>query len=74
MKNLEEVKTLGYAMDNEENELGVRCIAAAIPDYHTYPRYAFSVSVPILRFPEERIQELAQIILETKEQILKDLV
>ena len=27
------MRQLGYALDNEENELGVRCIAAAIPDY-----------------------------------------
>lgn len=30
-REIDKVRQLGYALDNEENELGVRCIAAAIP-------------------------------------------
>ena len=32
-REIDKVRQLGYALDNEENEVGVRCIAAAIPDY-----------------------------------------
>ena len=34
-REIDKVRQLGYALDNEENEVGVRCIAAAIPDYLT---------------------------------------
>ena len=46
---------MGYALDDEENELGVRCIAAAIPDYRGRASYAVSVSAPISRMSDERI-------------------
>jgi len=47
----------GFAVDNQENELGGRCVAAAIYDYHGEPVAAISMSVPIQRFPEEKIPE-----------------
>ena len=44
LKKIEEVRKKGYALDDEENELGVRCIAVSIPDYRNKPKYAFSIS------------------------------
>ena len=38
--------------DDEENELGVRCIAVSIPDYLGHPKYAFSISAPVARMSE----------------------
>lgn len=57
-RELERVRRLGYALDDEENELGVRCIAAAIPDYRGRASYAVSVSAPISRMSDERIAAL----------------
>ena len=45
----------GYALDNEENELGGRCVAAPIFDYRNKPIAALSISAPVQRFPEEYI-------------------
>ena len=46
-REIDKVRQLGYALDNEENELGVRCIAAAIPDYRGRASYAISLSAPV---------------------------
>ena len=52
-------------MDNEENELGVRCVAAAIPDWHGAASYALSISAPVSRMTDERVQSLIPALLET---------
>ena len=49
------MRQLGYALDNEENELGVRCIAAAIPDYRGRASYAISLSAPVSRMTDQRV-------------------
>ena len=66
---LEECRTRGYALDDEENELGVRCIAACIRDYKGKPKYAFSISAPAGRMTDERIAELAKSVLDTKSKL-----
>ena len=69
MEVLEEVRRKGYALDNEENETGVRCIAAALDIRDEHTRYAFSISVPIMRMDNDRIRELSGYVRETKEEI-----
>ncbi len=65
LEEIAEVRRKGYALDNEENETGVRCIAAALA-MDGGARYAFSVSVPISRMDNERIRELSGLVLDTK--------
>ena len=69
-KTLAEVKTRGYALDNEENETGIRCIAVSLPLAGSTAEYAFSISAPIGRMPNSRIAELSVFMLETKKQII----
>ena len=57
-REIDKARQLGYALDNEENEMGVRCIAAAIPDYRGHSFYAISRSAPATRMPDERIIQL----------------
>ena len=57
-REIDKVRQLGYALDNEENEVGVRCIAAAIPDYRGRAFYAISLSAPTARMADERIMQL----------------
>lgn len=68
-RELAQVRRRGYALDNEENELGVRCIAAAIPDWSGRACYALSISAPLTRMSNDRIRELAQPLLAARDQI-----
>ena len=52
---IHETQERGYAIDNEENELGGRCVAASIVDYLGQPIAAISISVPIQRFPDSKL-------------------
>lgn len=48
----------GYAVDDEEHAIGMRCVAAVIRDENEAPVGAISVSAPTIRMPPERIEEL----------------
>lgn len=71
MKNLEEVRERGYALDNEENEAGVRCIAVSLPVHNQPARYAFSISAPVGRMDNDRIRELAAYVLDARKRIME---
>lgn len=73
MKRVREVRALGYALDNEENEEGVRCIAVSLPDYHRKPVYAVSISAPMSRMNDERVLELKNAVLKFKGELAKTL-
>ncbi len=54
---LKEIAEKGFAIDNEEMDPGVRCVAAPIRDYTRRIVGAVSISGPSMRFPDERIEE-----------------
>ncbi len=62
---LERVRESGYAIDEEENELGGRCLAAPVFNNDGVPVAAVSISVPIQRLPREKIIEYGTKIKET---------
>ncbi len=68
---LQEVRKNGYALDNEENELGVRCIGAVIKNHKGKSENAFSISGPISRMSNDRIDVLAVEVLNKKKELLK---
>lgn len=57
-RQLAEVRRLGYALDDEENEEGGRCVAAPIFDHTGRPAAAISVSMPALRLPYDRVPQV----------------
>lgn len=62
--DLEATRERGYAVDNEENTLGLTCFAVALP-LQTPAKDAISISVPVARLrPDSRRVELADLLLE----------
>jgi DNA-binding IclR family transcriptional regulator len=57
-RELSMVRTLGYARDNEELELGVRCMAAGIRDDSGRLIAGLSISAPADRLQEEWLEDL----------------
>ncbi len=69
-KTLKEVAQKGYAIDDEEMDPGVRCVAAPIRDYTRRIVGALSISGPSMRFAEERIEkELVPLISQAAEEL-----
>ncbi len=62
-RQLMQVAAQGYAIDDEELDVGVRCISAPIRDYTRKVAGALSISGPVMRFTPERIaDELAPLL------------
>ncbi len=72
-QEMETVKKEGYALDDEENEKGVRCIAACLRSYQKEVKYAFSVSGPASRMTKEYIKELSASVLRVQKELSRDL-
>jgi IclR family transcriptional regulator, KDG regulon repressor len=63
--HLELVRKSGYAMDNEEFDLGVRCIAVPIFDFRGKIIGAMGISGPSSRLKKEQLEKLKTILMET---------
>ena len=55
--HLKQVAEQGHAIDNEELDIGVRCVGAPIRDYTRRIIGAVSVSGPSMRFSDERLEK-----------------
>lgn len=69
---LEDIRRLGYAIDDEEHALGVRCIAAPVLDENGAPVAALSVSGPVTRMNKARIARLGPLIRGATQEITRD--
>lgn len=71
LKELDAVRQRGYAMDEGEQELGVRCVAVAVPDA---PRpMALSMSGPTTRMTNEAVAAASEVLHHTAEQLSREL-
>jgi DNA-binding IclR family transcriptional regulator len=57
---LARIQTQGYALDNEEMEQGVRCVAALLVDHHGNPVAAISISGAAMRITPKDIKSFAK--------------
>lgn len=57
---LKKIRVQGYSIDNEENELGVRCIGAPIFNSEGQVEAAISVSGPTTRVTIAKVEKIAQ--------------
>ncbi|RSK27205.1 IclR family transcriptional regulator [Bacillus sp. HMF5848] len=69
LNHLVNVKEQGYALDMEENEYGIRCVAVPIFDHSSKVIAAVSISGPTLRMTDDRLQELKQRMIEVGQHI-----
>lgn len=69
---INEIRAAGYAVDREENELGVFCVAVALRDHTGAVNNAFSISSPASRMTPDRTAELARMLLRTQAEILAE--
>jgi len=68
-KHLEEVRNQGFAIDNEESFLGIKCVAAPIKNANGKIIAAVSASVPTQRMGRERLKEIRTHVLQTAHRI-----
>jgi IclR family acetate operon transcriptional repressor len=66
---LDAIRKRGYALDDEENAVGLRCVAAAIYDEHAQPIAALSLSGPKARIGDAMIETLGRAVREAADRI-----
>lgn len=69
LKELENIKAQGFALDDEECELGARCLSVGIKDYTGKYVAGISVSGPTTRMTMEYIEIIKDIVIDTAKKI-----
>jgi DNA-binding IclR family transcriptional regulator len=64
LKELEETRKRGFAIDNEEMASGLRCVAAPLFNHSGRSDYAISVSGPSVRMTTKRLRSIHPKVLE----------
>ncbi|SNR96936.1 transcriptional regulator, IclR family [Anaerovirgula multivorans] len=72
-ETLKRIREEGYALDEEENEIGIRCIGAPIFNHIGEVCGAISISGPTIRVTKERINDFKNNILMISDKISKEL-
>lgn len=61
---LERIRKRGYATDDEEHAVGLRCVAAVIYDEHAQPVAGLSLSGPTARIGDDAVPSLGEAVME----------
>jgi IclR family KDG regulon transcriptional repressor len=70
VRHLNTIKELKYAVNDEEMEVGVKCISAPILDYTRHVVGALTISGPSVRMAEKRMNnELIPLVKKAAEEI-----
>lgn len=73
MEEIAKIRDQGYGMDNEENELGVFCIASGFYNYKGEVAGAISISIPATRFTNKSPNQYIEKVLEYSRRISQSL-
>jgi IclR family acetate operon transcriptional repressor len=63
-RELESVRQEGYALDDEEDEVGVRSVGAPVFDACRKVMASISVTGNVLQLPRERVEHVAKLVIE----------
>lgn len=72
-ESLSEIRKKGYAVDDQEVEIGIRCIGTVVKDHKNNVSGAISLSSSIITFTEDKIEYFSKMILECANKISKEL-
>lgn len=71
-QSLGDVRGLGFAIDDEEHAMGLRCVAAPMFDEFGHAVAALSVSGPSARIPTDRLKALGQLVSQAAKEATRD--
>jgi IclR family acetate operon transcriptional repressor len=71
--DLERAQERGFAIDDEEHAVGLRCVAAPVLDEHGAPLAGVSVSGPTARIPDHRLALLGAMVADAAREISAEL-
>ncbi len=69
LKELAAVRSQGFAIDDEESEIGMRCIAAPIHDENGHVSAAVGIAGPIQRLPKKLLLSFGPAIINATNEI-----
>lgn len=72
-RELKKIRDQGYAVDDEEVAVGLRCVAAAVYDENGFPLAAISLSGPTARISRERVAGLGKTVRAIADDITREL-
>lgn len=67
------VRDVGYAVDDEEFEEGLRCVSAPIFDHRGHVVASLSMAAPVFRLRKERVPQVARLVVEAAQGLSNDL-
>lgn len=70
--SLEKIRSQGYAVDDEEHALGLRCISAPVFNEFGEAIAAMSVSGPTARIPDDRVKALGETVSAAAREATRD--
>jgi IclR family acetate operon transcriptional repressor len=63
------IREAGHAVDDMENEEGIRCVGAPVLDHRGLPAAGLSVAGPSYRLPPDQVTALAALVREAAEEV-----
>jgi DNA-binding IclR family transcriptional regulator len=72
-RELENIRQRGFAFDDEEHEVGVRCVAAPVRNNQGATVAALSISTPKVRMPDEEIPRYRELVTGSADEISRRL-